>query len=488
MDEQQVNDTLRFPTGKREIRFCVAILLIALLLADFVIMGGFNLGFALACAGCIVCSSLYLRSSKLRGYPLALIILDLVIALSFFRSDDGFVKFIMVCFMLFSGNLSLALLCGQNRRDPGGILSMLDAPRAFFVMGFGGLGGALGGLNDARKNAGEGGKKSMAVIAGLAITLPLLAILIPLLVSADAAFEGLIQLLPKPDVAEPIQVLLFGLPLACVLYARGVALRHGKEAERSAWTPKTASSLTVNTVLIAVNALYLLYLFSQLAYFVGGFSGIIPEGYSVAEYARRGFFEMAWLAFLNLLIMTVSIALSKMDAGLAPRLTRVLCLLIGLMTLFIVSTASFKMLHYIGSYGLTRLRLLTEVIIIFMAISVIFVSVWLFRPKFPYMKAIVITALIMGAAVAWADVDTVVAAYNVTAYQSGRLQTVDMGHLRSLGDGAVPYLHSLAGDANQAIARQAVRELTERSQDQISDIRGWNIATIIADSILEQYR
>lgn len=488
MDEHITLNPFHFPTGKREIWFCITIVVIALFMADFIIMGGFHLGFALACTSCILCTVIYLRKSRLRGYHLALILLDLIIALSFFRSDDGFVKFIMICFLLFSGNLSLALLSGQTRRDPKGFLSVLDAPRAFFALGFGEIGNAMGGLNDARKNATEGGKKSMAVIAGLGITLPVLAILIPLLVSADAAFEGLIQLLPRPDISEPILVLLTGLPLACVLYTRGVALRQGPKPTQSTWAPKSISSLTINTVLLAVNVLYLVYLISQLAYFVGGFSGIVPKGYSVAEYARRGFFEMAWLAFLNLLIITVSVALSRKESSKAPRSTQILCLLIGVMTLFIVATASFKMFHYIGTYGLTRLRLLTEVIIIFIAISVVYICVWLFCPKFAYMKAIVLTALIIGATVAWADVDTVVAGYNVSAYRSGQLETVDVVHLCSLGDGAVPYLHELAQDSDTLIGRQAREDLVARSHHRDTDIRGWSIASLIADDILEQYR
>ena len=76
--------------------------------------------------------------------------------------------------------------------------------------------------------------------------------------------------------------------------------------------------------------------------------------------------------------------------------------------------------------GLTRLRLLTEVIMVFLAITTVLVAVWLFVPKMPYMKVVLLTALIIGAVVLWADVDTVVARYNVQAYQTKKLETVDV--------------------------------------------------------------
>ena len=100
--------------------------------------------------------------------------------------------------------------------------------------------------------------------------------------------------------------------------------------------------MTVNTVLIAVSVVYVVYLISQLAYFSGGFSGILPEGYTFAEYARRGFFEMAWICAINLLIMCLAVGLCSKKADRTPIVSRLLCLFIGLVTLFLVVAASAK--------------------------------------------------------------------------------------------------------------------------------------------------
>ena len=77
----------------------------------------------------------------------------------------------------------------------------------------------------------------------------------------------------------------------------------------------------MNTALGAVCAVYLAYLFSQLAYFVGGFSGILPEGFTRAEYARRGFFEMTCLAGVNLALMTFGVGKVR-HSGRTPRVAR----------------------------------------------------------------------------------------------------------------------------------------------------------------------
>lgn len=487
--EDNTTKTTHFPTGKREIFLLIALAVCGVLMADFILYGGFNVGFALMSVAVSALSFLYLRRSGCRGgaYANALFVLSLIIGASFLRSDDGFVKFVMLCFLLTAGNLGLVLTAGQNRRNPGRLLSLLDAPMAVFTFGLGQLGNSFGGLNDARKNAGTAGKRNMAVLTGLAVAVPVLALLIPLLIRADAAFEGLVNLLPRMNFGEPFVAAFWGIPMACVIYSRNTGLKHRPKADLAPWLPRYLSALTVNTVLVSVCLVYGVYLLSQLAYFVGGFAGILPEEYTMAEYARRGFFEMTWLAAINLLMMVVSVALTEPKDGKVPLFTRILCLFIGTMTLFFAATASAKMLMYIGAFGLTRLRLLVQVIIVFIALTVIFVALWLFRPKFAYMKAVLLTALIIGAAVAWADVDTVVAAYNVNAYRTGKLETVDMVLLSELGDGAVPYLEELTGDGDETVASQARQELYKRAARHSQDIRAWNIAGGRAWQILKDY-
>ena len=477
-----------FPTSNREIVLLAVAAVLGIFTVNCGVYYGLNLGFAVAAVLCIGVSVLYLLKSgcKMTFYSGALLVLSMVAAASHARSDDKFVKFIMLMFTLVGANLGFCLMAGQNRRNAGVFASLLDAPRTIFVFGMGGLGAAANGIKESAKNAGTAGKNRTAVLVGLLIAVPVMAVLIPLLVSADAAFEGLLSLLPQFNVTEALGSVLLGVPLAAVLYARNVALRHREKDESAASTRKTVHPLTVNTVLIAVCILYLAYLFSQLSYFVGGFSGLLPEGYTMADYARRGFFEIAWLSVLNLGIMTLSVALVEPKNGRAPLMTRLLALFIGAVSTFFIGTASAKMMLYIGSYGLTRLRLLTEVIMVFIAFTVVYVTVWLFCPRFPYMKAVVLTGLLIGCIVAWADVDTVVAAYNVSAYQSGALESIDLSHLGSLGDGAVPYIEKLRWDRDLTVARWAQNELESRFIPQ--DLRAKNICAIIAETILEQLK
>lgn len=475
MENTQEQTGRSFPVGKRELIFGILILFISLFLVNSIFFGGLNLGFAIAYGLCVLCSGAYLLCSgrKPGFYSSMLLMLSLVIGASFARSDDLSVKFIMACFLFVSTNLGLCLLAGKNTRAPGSIGSLMDSFAAFFIFGIGEMPASGRGLRIAFRRSGSIGQKSGAILLGLGIAVPVLLIIVPLLMQADAAFEGMLRYLPDISIGEIISTVLFGGCLAYVLYTRNTALQNTHINTVQAKTRKGISPLTVNTLLVMVCLVYCAYLVSQLAYFTGGFAGVLPEDYTLAEYARRGFFEMAWLCAINLSIIIFSLFLCKKET--APLFTRLLCLFIGIVTLFFVTAASAKMILYIESFGLTRLRVLTQVVMVFLGIVTALVSLWLFIPKLPYMKAVLLTALIIGAAVSWADVDTQVAKYNVEAYLSGKMETVDVSYLDSLGSAAIPYIDQLIHNApDKQVVEEAEQAFSYSHAYVEIDFRSWN--------------
>lgn len=478
-----------FSAGKGELAFGVWVLVFSLVLCNGLFFAGGNLLFGVAVLALLGGTAFYLRrrGHRFGWYETTLLALCAVTAAGFIKSDDAGMKFLMFLLLMAVPSLGFCIAAGQNRRSPAGVLSLLDSPRAAFVLGVGCMGEAGRGLREAFRSSGTVGKNTGAVGLGLLIAVPVLAVMIPLLMFADAAFEGLMDLLPELDVEEAMVTAILGAFLGVMLYTRGVALHHNPKSDTGPKPMRGMNPLTVNTVLIAVASVYLVYLFSQLAYFVGGFSGILPEDYTMAEYARRGFFEMSQLCALNLLLMALGVGLTRKD-GRTPLLTRSICLFIGLITVFLVATASAKMFMYIGSYGLTRARVMTEVFMLWLAITTVLVCVWLFREGLPYMKLSLVLALVLCAGLFWADVDAQVAKYNVRAYQTGKLETVDVEYLGTLSAGAVPHIAELTGDDNETIAQNAKDVLADYYLYTHDDLRGWNYTEYRAAKILEEYR
>ena len=474
----------RFFIGKREMKFGIFTVILAVGLWNSILYGGFNLGFAFFSLLLLGCNLRYLKKTGCRfgAYEKGLLILSALLLAGFARSSDAVVKAVMLGAVLFGVNLSFCLASGQNRRRSGEFRTVFDAPRAFFVFGFGGMGAALRGLEDARKQAGTAGKKSSAALLGIVIAVPVVAVMLPLLIRSDAAFEGLMGLLPETDWTESFLSLAFGLFAAWVLFARGLGLPGREKPEPAGEIARRLSAITVNILLGVVCVMYLAYLFSQLAYFSGGFLGILPEDYTLAEYARRGFFEMAWLSGINLCLILFGSGLVERQETL-PKTTKAFGLFLGAVTLFLIGTASAKMLLYIDGYGLTRLRVLTQAVMLWLAVSTVAVCIRLGNPRFTYMKGVLLAAMVLGCGLLWLDVDSFVARYNVRAWQQGRLETVDMNHLSTLGDGAVPWLAELEDSADPEVSARATSILYYRDSEQ-PQLRSWNYSRAKAARLL----
>ena len=278
-----------FPTGKGELLFGIWTLVFSLLLCNCLFFSPWGLGFGLAVLALLGGTAFYLRrrGHRFGWYETTLLALCAVIAAGFLISDDVLSKLLTLLVLMAVPSLAFCIGAGQNRRNPAGFLSLLDGPRAVFMLGFGCLGKMGQGIRDAFRGTGVLGRKAGAIGLGLLIAVPVLALLVPLLISADAAFEGLLDLLPELDVEEALTTVVFGVFLGIILYTRGIALHHNEKAPAADKQRTGLHPLTVNTVLLTVAAVYLIYLLSQLAYFVGGFSGILPENFTLAEYARR---------------------------------------------------------------------------------------------------------------------------------------------------------------------------------------------------------
>lgn len=475
----------RFPVGKRELSFGILTTGLAIGLWNSILYGGLHLGFALFSLALLMDSLWFLkgRGCRFGKYERSLLFLAAVLNTGFARSSDAGLKAVALPASLLAANLSFCLASGRNLRDPGGFPSLLDAPRALFTFGFGGMGAAVRGLEDARKRSGTAGKKGSAALLGIAIAIPVVAVMLPLLIRSDAAFEGFMGQLPETDWSEPLFSCLTGLFAAWILFARGLGLCSPADRRKAGGIAKRLSTITVNILLFAVCLLYCAYLFSQLGYFFGGFRWFLPEEYTLAEYARRGFFEMAWLSAINLTLILLCSALVEHSHRL-PGLTMGLCFFLGAVTLFLIAAASAKMLLYIDAYGLTRLRLLTQTVMLWLAVTTILVALRLLKPHFGYMKPVLLTALVLLAALLWLDVDACVARYNVRAYQEGKLETVDMDHMAGLGYGALPYVQELTRDPDPAISWRAKTILSCRDLSEPS-LRSWNLSRAKASALAD---
>lgn len=468
----------REPVDKKDKVFALLFFLFGVVWVDLALMHGFRLGFSIATMLFFVLMTVYLagKENPLRPYPLCCGLLAVAGSIPFALYQDPVIELISfgVIGVLFS--LYGALLTGCFRHSPGGFRCIGDVLNSMFVYPFQYMGITLRSLfkkapisGPPEKTPARHRKWLGKSLIGFLCAIPALAILVPLLARSDLYFEQLLSHLSF-DISKIVVRVLLGALLFPFLFTLIFAWKKKlpqTTPQRLAPVSKGVDPIIIQSFLSVLSLVYLAYLLTQTAYFFSGFQGLLPEGFeqSVTDYARRGFFEMCAIAAINLGILFLTSVLVHKKEGRIPRFAQILSSFLCLFTVLLIGTALSKMVLYISHFGMTRLRLMTSCFMVFLALVFLAVGVRLWIRKFPYMKAIVLVFCLVGLGVSYGNIDTIVARYNVIAYQNGVLETVDVDALARLGEDAVPYLIELLDNEDSEVTRQAHNALVEELFD-----------------------
>lgn len=442
------------PFEKKDFAFLFIFFVASFAMANLAIFGGFHLGFTIAYFVLFCASTAYLFD-KSKGVSLFTVlcgILSLAGSVTFAIFNDYFVNFIM--FILVCG-LYVAYTLGLSKAfmyNVGSFKMLIDMAKDVLVHPFMSLGDVFGGIKaSANKN-----KKPLSSIAGVAIALPFVIVLGTLLMQSDVAFESLVT-----KIFKNIGIYIFQVIIAFVvtpyLFSNAYSKRKGlnREVYGKDFKIKSAPVSACVSFLGMISVLYVVYLVSQLAYFFSAFKGILPDDYkyTASAFARRGFFEMFAICVINVIIISVVCAIVKKRSGWIKTLS---CF-ISLFSVLMLVTAMQKMKLNMSIYGLTKNRVLVAVFMLMMFVVIAFFILHIFVPKLSYMQPIIVICSCIFIAMSFADIDYQIAKYNVDAYNSGAIDTLDMDTIGDLSDSAVPYLVELTESEDEEIAKRALR-------------------------------
>ncbi len=219
--------------------------------------------------------------------------------------------------------------------------------------------------------------KLAGVGRGLLLAFPILVAFLVLLSSADLVFGDFVRhALAWLDLARFFDYLgRLAVILGMALFSLGalvVALRHS-EGYRLIGQDKPLLAPFLGfteaaVVLAAVDVLFGLFVAVQLHYFFGGQVNISAAGYTYAEYARRGFAELVFLALLTLGMILALGAWTRRGQTGERRSFNALSGLLVLLTGVILTSAFMRLTLYEEAYGFSRLRTYTHVAILWMGV------------------------------------------------------------------------------------------------------------------------
>jgi hypothetical protein len=213
-------------------------------------------------------------------------------------------------------------------------------------------------LQDGVVSAKQG--ESLPVLRGVALTIPIVGIFGLALSNADPVFAAWRESAFAVLEDFPLGELVFGsiLFVGCLgvfgLVARVQGAESGSMAGR--WVPSLKLGSTERMIVLgSTAALFACFLALQLSYLFGNAPAEQGSGVTFAEYARRGFFELVFVATA----CGAMIALVRGDEGKPGdlRVVRLLELTVIAQVVLMLVSAFRKMLLYEAAYGYTMSRI-----------------------------------------------------------------------------------------------------------------------------------
>ncbi len=287
-----------------------------------------------------------------------------------------------------------------------------------------------------------------AILRGLILALPIVLVLALLLGQADPIFNQELQELLKIFKIERLGEYLFRLFYILVLayLLAGVYLHSINQSDdrnliglEKPWLARFLGSVEAHIILGGIDVLFLLFVFIQFKYFFGGQGNIHIDGFTYAEYARKGFYEMVMVAAISLLILQVLSTITKRDEKHESLVFSGLS--VGLVALVIVILISaFQRLQlYEIAYGFSRVRIYSHIFIIWLGILLIATAaIEIARKQRAFALAVVLSVMGFGVTINLINVDRFITEQNIQRRTSQN--ELDVAYLVSLSEDAVPLL------------------------------------------------
>jgi hypothetical protein len=331
------------------------------------------------------------------------------------------------------------------------------------------------------------------IARAVVITIPILIVFTLLLTHADPVFGSFITL-PKVDLGVVFSHVAIAGSFAWVVAGW---LRRSLLARAGASTPATPLPLMlgatdVGLALGALNLLFAAFVVVQIGWLFGG-EGLVlrTTGLSYADYARRGFFELMWVAGLLLPVLLGAQALIPASDVRTLRFFRRLALPLVVLLGAIMFSAFARMQLYVHYYGISTDRLYATAFMIWLAMVFVWLALTVLRSRpRTFATGLVVSGFAVLLTLNILNPDAMVARANLARgnmERTGEAGT-DLQYLASLGGDATPMVVSALtapdaavvaaapGDRCKAAAMLLKRWTGEKRAQLAHNWTQWNVA------------
>ena len=213
-------------------------------------------------------------------------------------------------------------------------------------------------IKDNTKNKDIDNKKIKNIFLGIIISIPFVLIILFLLASADEYFNAFVEkiiinigkLLDFNSLKNNILVFFISFT---IIFSTFVNINKNINTKVESGKKKNIEATIINTILIIINSIFLLFIISEISQLTGNFLNL-PKEYTYASYAREGFFQLLLVTIINFSIIFYIIY--KTNGIKENKLLKYLVLLIITFTIILIFNSYYRMYMYMHTFGFTVLR------------------------------------------------------------------------------------------------------------------------------------
>ncbi len=296
-----------------------------------------------------------------------------------------------------------------------------------------------------------------SILRGLVLAIPIVLVFAAMLSSADPVFEKAMKYIfdieRLPEYIFRLSYIVIGMYLLTGVFLFAI-LSSREERLTAPENPRLKpfiGFIESAVVLGSVSLLFAVFVVIQFRYFFGGVENITAEGFTYAEYARRGFGELVAVAFFSLVLFFGFGSLTRREENKQRWIFSGLGVFLVAMVVVMLVSSYRRLLLYEDAYGFTGLRIYTHVFILWLGVLLVAVTGLELAGRLRHFSAAAI-AVAFGFTLTLAilNVDATIVRYNgmrsnVTAdgAEIGRSTALDTEYFEALSADAVPELLKL---------------------------------------------
>ena len=321
-------------------------------------------------------------------------------------------------------------------------------------------------------------KKYLYLLVGILITIPVFLIVFALLTSADIVFKHMAdKAVGNLDLGDLAPIALQFAVFFFVCYGIIATLCKKKLVEEVP-DKRTGEPLIAIPVSGVLTLLYLVFSGVQILYlFIGNME--LPEGYTYAEYAREGFFQLLAVSILNLIMVLVGLCYFKKN-----KVLKVILTIMSACTFVMLASSAMRMIIYIQYYYLTFLRILVLWGLLLLTIIFAGVVVYIFKENFPLFRYSVVVVTCMYLLLSFGHPDYWIAKVNVAGCEEDSSDFFKGNRYRDFY-----FLSDLSADAAPVMTEFDENErYFENLEERVEDVtlRNFNVSRVCAKWLMEK--